>query len=108
MNEALRHALTCQQLLENEPLSACQVYCARQRIVPPLTAQPGSGRDSKAQSQQAAAKMSDYGWWFKQLKLRDARERRRRQSTLALRRPRQPPHPGDPGDPTHPNQRSKP
>lgn len=114
MNEALLHALTCQQLLEREPLSTCQAYCARQRIVPPLTAQPGSGRESELQYQQAAAKMSDYGWWLKQLKLRDARELRRQQRAAALRRARHPARPGhqahqsNQANQAHHNQGSKP
>jgi hypothetical protein len=77
MDEAFQHVLICQQLLEQEPLSVAQAYCARQRIVPPLVARPGTARDNAPGRMQAAAKLRDYGWWVKQIKLRNARDRRR-------------------------------
>nr|WP_315222688.1 hypothetical protein [uncultured Duganella sp.] len=78
MDEAFQHVWICQLLLDREPLSVAQAYCARQRILPPLAARHESARDSAQGRRQAAAKLRDYGWWVKQIRLRNAREQRRR------------------------------
>lgn len=72
VNEALRHALICEDLLEREAIEAVWAYCVAQHIVPPCSTK----RDftgSTQHSGEVAEKLCDCGWWIKRLKLRNAR-----------------------------------
>ncbi|MYM76007.1 hypothetical protein GTP56_27975 [Duganella sp. FT134W] len=83
MNEALLHVLACERLLDREPVAVALAYCARQRILPPRVPQDIID-DAEHHRATLAAKLCDYGWWIKQLKLRNARERRRQYPCAAV------------------------
>lgn len=72
VNEALRHTLICEELLEREPIETVWAYCMAQHIVPPCSAK-GNLTRSKQYRGEIAEKLCDYGWWIKRLKLRNAR-----------------------------------
>jgi hypothetical protein len=68
MNEALKHTLACQRLVERDEIDCARAYCAAQGVVPP----PAVAGDAHPNG----AALCDYGWWVKRLKLRRARKGR--------------------------------
>ena len=72
IKEALRHVSVCQEMLDGEPMEAVQAYCRSQHILPPVNVAKDYNSSALLQ-EDAANKLRDYGWWFKRIKLRDAR-----------------------------------
>ncbi|MBA5607723.1 hypothetical protein H3H36_20410 [Duganella sp. FT3S] len=76
MNLALIHSTACRELLNDGELEDAIRYCVEQGIEPPIP--PCAKMSSDYEHCVALAKetLSDYGWWEKRLKVRDARSRR--------------------------------
>ena len=75
MNLALIHSTVCRDLLEVGELADALRYCAKQGVEPPLppcSEQQDNYEDCVAWAREA---LTDYGWWEKRLKIRDARSR---------------------------------
>jgi hypothetical protein len=80
LEQALRHAEACRELLDQQGLDEALAYCAAQQIEPPHCI--GDGPSAEAQTR---ALLQDCGWWEKRLKLRHVRAARR-ERLLARRR----------------------
>lgn len=59
-------------MLDRGPLAVVQAYCLSQHILPPVDVAKDCV-DPALMQEEAANKLLDYGWWFKRIKLRDAR-----------------------------------
>ena len=73
VDEALRHALICEELLEREPIEVVWAYCVAQHVLPPCNITIREFTRRKQEQAESAEKLCDYGWWIKRLKLRNAR-----------------------------------
>jgi hypothetical protein len=72
LEQALRHADACRELLEQNGLTEALAYCVAQQIEPPHCR--GDGPSAKAQT---AELLQDCGWWEKRLKICYVRAARR-------------------------------
>lgn len=76
MNLALIHSTACRELLNEGDLGDAVRYCIAQGIEPPVPPCSKLSSDYEQCVQVAQETLSDYGWWEKRLKVRNARERR--------------------------------
>ena len=77
MNLALIHSTKCQDLLNEGQLEDAVHYCVAQGIEPPVPACVKLAPDYQRCVELAKETLSDYGWWEKRLKVREARGRQR-------------------------------
>lgn len=75
MNFALIHSTVCRDLLEGGDLDDAVRYCVAQGIEPPVPPCVKQTPDFERCVALAKETLSDYGWWEKRLKVRDARGR---------------------------------
>lgn len=75
MNFALIHSTVCRDLLEEGDLDDAVRYCMAQGIEPPVPTCAEQSPDYEHCVALAKETLSDYGWWEKRLKVRDARSR---------------------------------
>lgn len=76
MNLALIHSTACRELLNEGDLEDAVRYCIAQGIEPPVPPCSQRSSDYERCVEVAQETLSDYGWWEKRLKVRNARERR--------------------------------
>ena len=76
MNLALIHSTTCRDLLNEGELEEAVRYCVAQGIEPPVPLCVKPSPEYEQCVEHAKETLSDYGWWEKRLKVRDARARR--------------------------------
>ncbi|MBA5688310.1 GGDEF domain-containing protein [Rugamonas apoptosis] len=89
MNLALIHSTVCRDLLEEGELADAVRYCVAQGVEPPVPACSELSRDYERCVERAKETLSDYGWWEKRLKVRDARCRlQESREPLELSQPR--------------------
>lgn len=75
MNLALIHSTVCRDLLDKGELADAVRYCVAQGVEPPVPACSELPDDDERCVARAKETLSDYGWWEKRLKVRDARFR---------------------------------
>lgn len=73
MNPALIHSTVCRDLLEEGELADAVRYCVAQGVEPPVPPCSEHAPDYERCVELAKETLSDYGWWDKRLKIRDAR-----------------------------------
>ena len=76
MNLALLHSAACRDLLNEGELEDAVRYCVAQGVEPPVPPCAKFSPDYERCVELAKETLSDYGWWEKRLKVRDARFRR--------------------------------
>lgn len=76
MNFALIHSTTCRELLNEGDLEDAVRYCVAQGVEPPVPPCSKLAPDYDRCVELAKETLSDYGWWEKRLKVRDARDSR--------------------------------
>lgn len=91
MNFALIHSTACRELLNDGDLEDAVRYCVAQGIEPPVPPCSKLTPDYDRCVELAKETLSDYGWWEKRLKVRDARGQRqsaKSESTMARQSPK--------------------
>lgn len=73
MNLALIHSTMCHALLERGGLDDAVRYCVAQGVEPPVSPCSEFARDYEHCVERVKQALSDYGWWEKRLKVREAR-----------------------------------
>lgn len=86
MNCAHMHSTACHDLLSEGELADAVRYCVAQGIEPPVPPCAKDAPDYERCVALAKATLSDYGWWEKRLKVRDARSRRRAEKAAMFER----------------------
>jgi len=76
MNLAAKHSSACQELMNEGALADAVHYCLAQGVLPPFPPCDRTSPDYEQCAELAKETLSDYGWWEKRLKLRDARAAR--------------------------------